>query len=177
VSRRSSSFKTGPLAGGVAVLVNDRAAYWFYEGQVYAGNGVAKTWSPGIKVAGSSDIRFENIKLAVEARAPVTHIEMIRDRANDGKKELQRCLAEGGPGDCDYELIALAYDDVVPQSAAVPDSPAEGMNILLTCLGLKNRKLGVYSTQQGLDTARQIARSALRKGVCKGDIKNLHRAN
>jgi hypothetical protein len=169
------SYRTGALAGGMAVLVDDLGAYWYYQGQVYAANGIARTWSPRIQVAGSSDIRLDNIKLAVNGRAPVTHIEKIRGKSKEGKNELQRCLAEGGPADCDYELIALAYDDVVPRSIAVPDSWAEGLNIVVTCLGLKSRTFATYSTKQGLESGRQIASNALRQGVCKGNIGNLHR--
>ena len=42
----------GRLAGGVAVLVNDDAAYWIdADGAVYAGNGIAKQMSPSIPYA------------------------------------------------------------------------------------------------------------------------------
>ncbi len=44
-------YKAGPLKGGVAVLVNNNGAYWVKDGVVYAANGFAKTWSPGVDYA------------------------------------------------------------------------------------------------------------------------------
>jgi len=47
----SFTFQEGPLEGGTAVLVEGTAAYWVYDGFVFAVNGTAKTWSPSIEYA------------------------------------------------------------------------------------------------------------------------------
>ncbi len=41
----------GPLREGTAVLINDQAAYWVYQGEVLAANSAASGWSPGIRRA------------------------------------------------------------------------------------------------------------------------------
>ena len=63
VSSSGRSYRTGPLEGGTAVLVGD-AAYWVKSGVVYAANGIAKTWSPGISYAASSAISYDSVREA-----------------------------------------------------------------------------------------------------------------
>jgi len=43
-----SQIEAGPLDGGIAVMVDTNGAYWVHEGTVYAANGQAKAWSPGL---------------------------------------------------------------------------------------------------------------------------------
>ena len=86
-----------------------------------------------------------------------------------GKDELDRCLSSRVK-DCDYALIARAYDDLVPASVAAPDSVAEGVEIFATCLILKGPGRKSYSDDYSL----LMATKALRRGVCKGDIKNFY---
>jgi hypothetical protein len=59
------TYRTGPLQGGVAVLVGDLGAYWVKNGTVYAANGVAKTWSPRISYALGGSITHSTVKSAV----------------------------------------------------------------------------------------------------------------
>ena len=86
-----------------------------------------------------------------------------------GKDELPRCLASRVK-DCDYALIARAYDNLVPATVAKPNSAAEGVEIFVTCLILKGPGRKSYSDDYSL----LIATKALRRGVCKGDIKNFY---
>jgi len=64
VSSSGRSYRTGSLEGGEAVLVGD-AAYWVKGGVVYAANGIAKTWSPGVSYASSSSISYNSVRQAV----------------------------------------------------------------------------------------------------------------
>jgi hypothetical protein len=41
------------------------AAYWVKDGRVYAANGFAKMWSPGIDYASSPAITIDSVKNAV----------------------------------------------------------------------------------------------------------------
>jgi len=59
------TYRTGPLQGGVAVLVGDLGAYWIKNGTVYAANGFAKTWSPRISYALGGSITLSTVKSAV----------------------------------------------------------------------------------------------------------------
>ena len=63
VSSSGRSYRTGSLEGGTAVLVGD-AAYWVRSGVVYAANGIAKTWSPGISYASSPSISYDSVRQA-----------------------------------------------------------------------------------------------------------------
>ena len=87
--------------------------------------------------------------------------------AGSGKKELARCLS-GPVKDCDYTLIARAYDNIVPETVAKPNSEQEGLEIFVTCLILKGPGRKSYSDDYSL----RMAVEALRQGVCKGDIEN-----
>ena len=89
--------------------------------------------------------------------------------AGSGKDELARCLS-ARVKDCDFALIARAYDDLVPETVAKPDSAAEGVEIFVTCLILKGPGRTSYSDDYSL----LIATKALRRGVCKGDINNFY---
>jgi len=87
--------------------------------------------------------------------------------AGSGKKELARCLS-GPVKDCDYTLIARAYDNIVPETVAKPNSEQEGLEIFVTCLILKGPGRKSYSDDYSL----RMAVEALRQGVCKGNIEN-----
>lgn len=87
--------------------------------------------------------------------------------AGSGKQELARCLS-GPVNDCDYALIARAYDNIVPESVAKPNSEREGLEIFVTCLILKGPGQKSYSDDYSL----RMAVEALRQGVCKGNIEN-----
>ncbi len=56
-----------PLAGGTAVVLNDTAAYWVREGVVYACDGNARAWSPGVPDA-PPEIDLLAVERAVRAR-------------------------------------------------------------------------------------------------------------
>ena len=58
------TYETAPLEGGTAVLVDGTAAYWVDGSRVYAANGFAKTWSPGISYA-PTGIDFDSVRRAV----------------------------------------------------------------------------------------------------------------
>lgn len=47
--KKGSQFVTAPLHGGVAVIADGHAGYWVNNKIVYATNGIAKNWSPGIE--------------------------------------------------------------------------------------------------------------------------------
>ena len=66
VSKSGHTYKTGRLEGGMAVLVDDTAAYWEQSGQAYAANGIAITWSPDIEYAHVSNISYTSVKEAVK---------------------------------------------------------------------------------------------------------------
>jgi hypothetical protein len=57
--------KAVPLEGGIAVLLDDRAAYWVKDDVVYAANGEAKMYSRGIKYA-PMEISYQEVKEAVD---------------------------------------------------------------------------------------------------------------
>ncbi len=63
-SLKHRNFKSGPLEGGTAVLVNGLGAYWVNSDTVYAANGFAKTWSPGITYAKQKKVTFDSVKQA-----------------------------------------------------------------------------------------------------------------
>ena len=92
--------------------------------------------------------------------------------AGSGQKELARCLS-GPVKDCDYALIARAYDNLVPATVAKPNSEAEGVEIFVTCLILKGPGRKSYSDNYSL----RMAVEALRQGVCKGNIENFYYKN
>lgn len=89
--------------------------------------------------------------------------------AAGGKEELARCLS-ASVKDCDYALIARAYENLVPATVAKPNSEAAGVEILATCLILKGPGRKSYSDNYSLE----MAKKALRRGVCKGDINNFY---
>jgi len=66
VSSSGRTYLTGSLKEGTGVLVDDLAAYWIENGQVYAANGFAKAWSPGISYATDPDINFGSVEQAVK---------------------------------------------------------------------------------------------------------------
>jgi hypothetical protein len=62
------TYRTGPLQGGIAVLVGDLGAYWVKNGIVYNANGFALTWSPRNRRTPSSGrviIGYAEVKSAV----------------------------------------------------------------------------------------------------------------
>jgi len=65
----TSSWETGPLFGGTAILMNDIASYWLKDGKVYVCNGVAMSSSPGTAVAPPS-IDQANVEKAIKGKAP-----------------------------------------------------------------------------------------------------------
>jgi len=62
VSPAGRNYRSGLLHGGTAVLVDDYAAYWVYDGVVYAANGAAKMWSPGIEYASDASMSYDSVK-------------------------------------------------------------------------------------------------------------------
>jgi len=86
-----------------------------------------------------------------------------------GEAELARCLA-ARTMNCDFALIAEAYDGIVPPTIARPDSKAEGSWIFTTCVTLSGSTRMSYSSPEILE----LAKTVLSKGVCKGDINNLY---
>lgn len=66
VSSSGRTYLTGSLKRGTAVLVDHLAAYWVKNSQVYAANGFAKTWSPGISYSTDPDISFDSVEQAVK---------------------------------------------------------------------------------------------------------------
>lgn len=59
-------YETGPLKGGTAVLVDNMAAYWVIDGEVYAANGVAKSWSPSTEYTIDHDVTMSSVERAVQ---------------------------------------------------------------------------------------------------------------
>lgn len=64
-------FEDAPLDGGIAVLLNDSAAYWIREGSgrrtaptVYALNELARSYSPGIEW-GPPDLTLAKVRKAL----------------------------------------------------------------------------------------------------------------
>ena len=50
--------KAVPLEGGIAVLLDDIAAYWVKDEVVYAANGMAKMYSREIKYVPNAEIDY-----------------------------------------------------------------------------------------------------------------------
>lgn len=65
VSTSGRVYQTGFLEDGVAVFVDNLAAYWVQNGRVYAANGFAKTWSPSISYS-KTGIDIDSVENAVQ---------------------------------------------------------------------------------------------------------------
>ena len=65
VSTSGRVYQTGFLEDGVAVLVDNDAAYWVQNGRVYTANGVAKMWSPSISYS-KTGIDIYSVEKAVQ---------------------------------------------------------------------------------------------------------------
>ena len=87
---------------------------------------------------------------------------------SSGKAELARCLSGGT--NCDYELIADAYDGIVPTTMARPNTTGEGLLLFTTCLALRGPDRMSYSSERTL----ALAKTLLSRGICEGDINNLY---
>ena len=65
ISTSGRVYQTGFLEDGVAVLVDNDAAYWVQNSHVYAANGVAKMWSPSISYS-KTGIDIYSVEKAVQ---------------------------------------------------------------------------------------------------------------
>lgn len=59
------NYKAGDLQGGVAVVAKGTAGYWVKDGVVYAVNGIAKNWSPGIEFS-PAEITWSKVEEVVQ---------------------------------------------------------------------------------------------------------------
>lgn len=65
----ASSWETGPLYGGTAVIMNEVASYWVKDGTVYACNGIAMGSSPGVPWSPPS-VDNAAVEAAIRGNAP-----------------------------------------------------------------------------------------------------------
>jgi hypothetical protein len=65
IDKNEVQSKAVPLDSGIAVILDNRAAYWVKDNVVYAANGAAKMYSRGTKYS-PMDISYQEIKNAMD---------------------------------------------------------------------------------------------------------------
>lgn len=121
----SQEFQEVAIRGGVAVLVDDLGAFWVKDGRVYALNGLAKSFVPGLSY-GPPGLSKSDVRRALRGEHATSKADIVSTPPTRPLKPPVKCDRFGVQLDQLGEKVGIKLVTDLPESTVIMVSVSRG---------------------------------------------------